>query len=129
MNGSCNGLPSARAAPIRSAIRSRTVRVVSVDTTSPSPFAQSLAFQYVANFLYEGDAYYDLADWDGFEDYLSGRGRELMMLRVHRAQVLDVCPRCAGDSHAAYLGPGFAGAFYDSHVQPLIDRARRRLSP
>ncbi|MGI8809297.1 MAG: DEAD/DEAH box helicase [Acidimicrobiales bacterium] len=37
-------------------IRSRTVRVVSVDTTSPSPFAQSLAFQYVANFLYEGDA-------------------------------------------------------------------------
>ncbi|MBI1964303.1 MAG: hypothetical protein HYS37_13125 [Candidatus Rokubacteria bacterium] len=78
-------------------------------------------------FLYEGDAYYDLADWDGFEDYLSGRGRELMMLRVHRAQVLDVCPRCAGDSHAAYLGPGFAGAFYDSHVQPLIDRARRQI--
>ncbi|HEV2760030.1 MAG TPA: DEAD/DEAH box helicase, partial [Acidimicrobiales bacterium] len=41
---------------LMTAIRSRTVRVVSVDTTSPSPFAQSLAFQYVANFLYEGDA-------------------------------------------------------------------------
>ncbi|MDQ4068734.1 MAG: DEAD/DEAH box helicase, partial [Actinomycetota bacterium] len=41
---------------LMAAVRSRAVRVVSVDTTSPSPFAQSLAFQYVANFLYEGDA-------------------------------------------------------------------------
>ncbi|MFP5319263.1 MAG: DEAD/DEAH box helicase [Acidimicrobiia bacterium] len=38
------------------AIRSRTVRVLSVDTPRPSPFAQSLAFAYVASFLYEGDA-------------------------------------------------------------------------
>ena len=38
------------------AVRSRTVRVVSVDTLRPSPFAQSLAFAYVASFLYEGDA-------------------------------------------------------------------------
>ncbi|MGI8777961.1 MAG: Lhr family helicase [Acidimicrobiales bacterium] len=37
-------------------IRARTVRVVSVDTGRPSPFASSLAFAYVANFLYEGDA-------------------------------------------------------------------------
>ncbi|MDQ6725349.1 MAG: DEAD/DEAH box helicase, partial [Actinomycetota bacterium] len=41
---------------LMTAVRARTVRVVSVDTPSPSPFAQSLAFQYVANFLYEGDA-------------------------------------------------------------------------
>jgi len=38
------------------AIRSRTMRVISVDTPRPSPFAQSLAFAYVASFLYEGDA-------------------------------------------------------------------------
>jgi ATP-dependent Lhr-like helicase len=38
------------------AIRARQVRLVSVDTTRPSPFASSLAFAYVANFLYEGDA-------------------------------------------------------------------------
>ncbi|HEX3393596.1 MAG TPA: DEAD/DEAH box helicase [Acidimicrobiales bacterium] len=37
-------------------IRDRTVRVVSVDTPRPSPFASSLAFAYVANFLYEGDS-------------------------------------------------------------------------
>ena len=37
-------------------IASRKVRVVSVDTTTPSPFASSLAFRYVSNFMYEGDA-------------------------------------------------------------------------
>jgi ATP-dependent Lhr-like helicase len=38
------------------AVRARRVRVVGVDTPSPSPFASSLAFSYVANFMYEGDA-------------------------------------------------------------------------
>ncbi len=33
----------------------RTVRVVEVATTEPSPFARSLLFGYVAQFLYEGD--------------------------------------------------------------------------
>ena len=37
-------------------IRSRKVRVVSVETPRPSPFAQGLAFAYIATFLYEGDA-------------------------------------------------------------------------
>jgi len=41
---------------ILAGIRSRTVRLVSVETASPSPFASSLAFAYVANFLYDGDA-------------------------------------------------------------------------
>ncbi len=37
-------------------IRSRKVRVVSVETASASPFAASLLFDYVGNFMYEGDA-------------------------------------------------------------------------
>ncbi|MFN3649236.1 MAG: DEAD/DEAH box helicase [Armatimonadota bacterium] len=37
-------------------IRRRAVRVVPVTTRSPSPFAASLMFNYVANFMYEGDA-------------------------------------------------------------------------
>ena len=41
---------------LMSHVRSRQLRVVSVDTARPSPFATSLAFAYVANFLYEGDA-------------------------------------------------------------------------
>ena len=37
-------------------IRARRVRVASVDTQLPSPFASSLAFAYVAQFMYEGDS-------------------------------------------------------------------------
>lgn len=37
-------------------IERREVRVVTVDARQPSPFAASLMFAYVANFIYEGDA-------------------------------------------------------------------------
>ncbi len=38
------------------ALRSRHVRLVEVETPRPSPFAKSLAFAYVAAYLYEGDS-------------------------------------------------------------------------
>ena len=38
------------------AIAARQVRLVEVETASPSPFARSLLFGYVAQFLYEGDS-------------------------------------------------------------------------
>ncbi len=37
-------------------IRSRKIRVAEVDTASPSPFASSLLFSFVAAYLYEADA-------------------------------------------------------------------------
>ena len=37
-------------------IRSRKIRVATVDSESPSPFAASLLFTYVASFIYDGDA-------------------------------------------------------------------------
>lgn len=37
-------------------LRSRAVRVVSVDTPKSSPFAQSLLFNWIAAYMYEGDA-------------------------------------------------------------------------
>nr|MDQ3385181.1 DEAD/DEAH box helicase [Actinomycetota bacterium] len=37
-------------------IRARRLRVVQVDAAAPSPFAASVAFSYVASFIYEGDA-------------------------------------------------------------------------
>ena len=38
------------------AIRQRNVRVHVADTRTPSPFASSLLFSYVANYIYDGDA-------------------------------------------------------------------------
>ncbi|MEW5852755.1 MAG: DEAD/DEAH box helicase [Myxococcota bacterium] len=37
-------------------VQSRRLRVVTADSRKPSPFASSLLFSYVANFLYDGDA-------------------------------------------------------------------------
>jgi ATP-dependent Lhr-like helicase len=37
-------------------VRSRELRVVTVDTPTPSPFSASLLFGYVANYIYDGDA-------------------------------------------------------------------------
>jgi len=37
-------------------IQARRLRVVQVDSPAPSPFAASVAFSYVASFIYEGDA-------------------------------------------------------------------------
>ena len=37
-------------------VERREIRLVTVDTRAPSPFAASLLFGYVANYLYEGDA-------------------------------------------------------------------------
>jgi len=37
-------------------VRSRKIRVATVDSDTPSPFAASLLFSYVASFLYDGDA-------------------------------------------------------------------------
>ncbi|MBI5498356.1 MAG: DEAD/DEAH box helicase [Deltaproteobacteria bacterium] len=41
---------------VLAAIRSRKVRVTTVDSRTPSPFAASLMFTYVANFIYDQDA-------------------------------------------------------------------------
>jgi ATP-dependent Lhr-like helicase len=47
-------MPALRA--LLRSIRSREIRVVSVDTERASPFASSLLFSYVAEYMYEGDA-------------------------------------------------------------------------
>ena len=38
------------------AVADRTMRVTTVDTAAPSPFAASLLFGFVANYIYDGDA-------------------------------------------------------------------------
>ncbi len=41
---------------VLSDVRARRIRVVDVETVTPSPFATSLVFAFVAAFLYDGDA-------------------------------------------------------------------------
>ncbi len=41
---------------VLSRVRSRSIRLVNVDTPKASPFAQSLTFNWIAAYMYEGDA-------------------------------------------------------------------------
>ena len=37
-------------------VQQRTIKLATIDTKAPSPFASSLLFSYVANYIYDGDA-------------------------------------------------------------------------
>ena len=78
-------------------------------------------------FLYEGDSYYDVAEWDGFAARAAGRAPWLHIVRVTRPRILELCDSCGRDSHGVYWDGRFAAAFFEDHVQTLIDGVRARI--
>ncbi len=79
----------------------RSVRIVEVETSSPSPFTRSLLFGYVAQFLYEGDS----------------------PLAERRAAALSLDPQLL----AELLGRGEGAALRDLLDQEAIERTEREL--
>ena len=84
-------------------IRSRKVRVSTVNSEHPSPFAASLLFSYVASFLYDGDA--PLAE------------RRAQALAVDQAQLRDII----GDAELREL--------LDAESMNAVERELQRLDP
>ncbi|MFN2387265.1 MAG: DEAD/DEAH box helicase [Thermoanaerobaculia bacterium] len=84
------------------AARSRKLRVVTVDSRTPSPFAASLLFSYVANFIYEGDA--PLAE------------RRAQALSVDQAQLKEL------------LGEAELRELLDPEAIASLERERQRLA-
>ena len=82
-------------------IRSRKIRVATVDSDRPSPFAASLLFSYVASFLYDGDA--PLAE------------RRAQALVVDQSQLSDLI----GDAELREL--------LDAESMDLVERQLQRL--
>src|SRR3989440_8656482 len=64
---------------LMSAIRAREVRTVVVDAERASPFASTLVFDYIGQYMYEGDA--PLAERRG-EAVAPGKGRPARLLRT-----------------------------------------------
>ncbi len=83
-------------------VESRQIRVVTVDTRVPSPFAASLLFSFVANFIYEGDA--PLAE------------RRAQALTIDHAQLRDL------------LGEAELRQLLDAEVIEEHERALQRLT-
>src|SRR3954471_20747818 len=84
-------------------LRSRKLRLATVDSEKPSPFAASLLFSYVASFLYDGDA--PLAE------------RRAQALAVDQAQLREL------------LGDAELRELLDADAMDAIERQRQRLDP
>lgn len=89
-------------------IRRRTIRVATVDTRTPSPFAASLLFGYVANYLYDGDA--PLAE------------RRAQALAVDQSQLAELI----GEGELRDLVDAEALAAIERDVQCLNERQQAR---
>lgn len=84
-------------------LQSRKIRVVETQTTTPSPFAQSLLFGYVAQFLYEGDS----------------------PLAERRAAALSLDPSLLAD----LLGREELRELLDAEVMAAVEQEAQRLAP
>src|SRR2546427_973465 len=84
-------------------LRSRKIRLATVDSETPSPFAASLLFSYVASFIYEGDA--PLAE------------RRAQALAVDQAQLREL------------LGDAELRELLDADSMDAIERQLQRLDP
>src|SRR5262245_9708412 len=84
-------------------VRSRTLRIATVDSETPSPFAASLLFSYVASFLYDGDA--PLAE------------RRAQALAVNQGQLREL------------LGDAELRELLDGESMDAIERQLQRLDP
>jgi ATP-dependent helicase Lhr and Lhr-like helicase len=90
------------------AIRQRNVRVHVADTRTPSPFASSLLFSYVANYIYDGDA--PLAE------------RRAQALSIDQEQLRDLL----GDADLRELLDADAISEVEAQLQGLLETQRVR---
>ena len=89
-------------------IDSRTLRVATIDSRAPSPFAASLLFSYVANYIYDGDA--PLAE------------RRAQALSVDQAQLRELL----GDAELRELLDADAIDALEAQLQHLDDKYKVR---
>ena len=89
-------------------VETRQLRIVTVDSTTPSPFAAALLFSYVANYLYDGDA--PLAE------------RRAQTLAIDQAQLRELL----GDIELRELLDADAMADVEAQAQQLDSRYHAR---
>ncbi len=89
-------------------VADRSMRVATVDTATPSPFAASLLFGFVANYIYDGDA--PLAE------------RRAQALSIDQAQLRELL----GDAELRELLDGDVLAAVEAELQQLEPRFRAR---
>ena len=104
---------------VLSKVASRAVRVVTVDSETPSPFAASLLFSYTANFLYDGDA--PLAERRAQALLVDQAQLRDLLGDIELAELLDPAVLDALESQLQHLDPGFRARTADG-VHDLLLR-------
>ena len=77
-------------------------------------------------FLYEGDSFYELEDWRSFE-VTARQFPQIRVLKLDKRAVLKACPSCVHDSHRAPFRREFAGAYFQTLLQPFIESVRTHI--
>ncbi len=117
------------------AIEQRQLRVHVVETRKPSPFASSLLFSYVANFLYDGDA--PLAerraqaltiDQDQLREIL-GEADLRELLDADAIAAVEEAAQCLAESHRARSADGIHDLCLRLGDLSRVELARRVASP
>ena len=117
------------------AIEQRQLRVHVVETRKPSPFASSLLFSYVANFLYDGDA--PLAerraqaltiDQDQLREILGEADLRELLDADAIAEVEEIA-QCLAETHRARSADGLHDLCLRLGDLSRIEMARRVVSP
>ena len=117
------------------AIEQRQLRVHVVETHKPSPFASSLLFSYVANFVYDGDA--PLAerraqaltiDQDQLRELL-GEADLRELLDAEAIEEVEEAAQCLAESHRAHSADGIHDLCLRLGDLSREELARRVVSP
>ncbi|MGB6744148.1 MAG: DEAD/DEAH box helicase, partial [Terracidiphilus sp.] len=117
------------------AIEQRQLRVHVVETRKPSPFASSLLFSYVANFLYDGDA--PLAerraqaltiDQDQLREILGEADLRELLDADAIAEVEEIA-QCLAETHRARSADGMHDLCLRLGDLSRLELARRVVSP
>src|SRR5207249_9460529 len=72
-------------------------------------------------FLYDGDSYYDVAEWDAFTARLAPRAPWLQIVRVSRPQILALCDACGRGRHGGCVAGGVGWQVVEEHGHALTE--------
>ena len=92
-------------------IETRHVKIATVDSTTPSPFASSLLFTYVANYLYDGDA--PLAERRAQALAIDQSQLRELLGDVELRELLDADALAEVEAQAQALDPGYQAKSVD----------------
>ena len=110
------------AADVLRKIQRGKVRVTSVESQQPSPFASALLFSYIANYIYEGDA--PLAERRAQALSIDQAQLEELLGDTDLRELLDAAALDEVEAQLQALDPGYGARHADGIARPAAAAGR-----